>query len=228
VEAKLKISKRIFLLFLLLLFKCSRPLASFLEEESHLGDLGTVVITGTRIPRPVSLILRNVSIIDGDEINSSPVYSVTEVLKYAPGVDLRERDPYGGQADLDVKGATFQQVLILLDGVRMNDPQTGQHNLDLPINLEDLERIEVFHVQGSYLYGADAFGGVVNFITRLQSTERQVLRLSSVKTEQEVGLFPSLIGLGILVLVSLWEGRCSMVTVLIPILNTSPFPVILH
>jgi iron complex outermembrane receptor protein len=107
------------------------------------------------------------------------------------------------QADLGVRGATFQQVLILLDGVRMNDPQTGHHNLDLPINLEDLERIEVLHGQGSSLYGADAFGGVVNFITRLQITERQVLRLSPVKTEQEVGLFPSLIGLGILVPVSL-------------------------
>jgi outer membrane cobalamin receptor len=88
VEAKLRISKRIFLLFLLLLFKWGRPLASFSEEESYLGDLGTVVITGTMIPRPVSLILRNVSIIDGDEINSSPVHWVREVLKYAPGVDL--------------------------------------------------------------------------------------------------------------------------------------------
>ena len=165
-EVKLKISKRTFLLFLLLLFKCSHTLASFLEEESYLGDLGTVVIAGTRIPRPASLILRNVSIIDGDEINSSPVHSVTEVLKYAPGVDLRERGPYGVQADLGVRGATFQQVLILLDGVRMNDPQTGHHNLDLPINLEDLERIEVLQGHGSSLYGADAFGGVVNFITK--------------------------------------------------------------
>ena len=165
-EAKSKILKKIFLLFLLFLFKWDHTLASFLEEESYLGDLGTVVITGTRIPRPASFTLRNVSVIGSDEINSSPVHSVTEVLKYAPGVDLQERGPYGVQADLGLRGATFQQVLILLNGVRMNDPQTGHHNLDLPINLDDLERIEVLHGHGSSLYGADAFGGVVNLITK--------------------------------------------------------------
>lgn len=81
--------KKIFLIFLLLLFRWDNPVASFVEEESYLGDLGTIVITGTRIPRPTSLILRNVSIIGPDEINSSPVHSAIEVLKYAPGVDLR-------------------------------------------------------------------------------------------------------------------------------------------
>jgi len=169
---KLKISKKIFLLFFLFLPTWGCPSVSFPEEKSYLGDLGTVVITGTRIPRPASLILRNVSIIDSDEINSSPVHSVTEVLKYAPGVDLQERGPYGVQADLGVRGATFQQVLILLDGVRMNDPQTGHHNLDLPINLEDLERIEVLHGHGSSLYGADAFGGVINFITKAPESRK--------------------------------------------------------
>ncbi len=158
--------KKIFLIFLLLLFSWGYPLASFPEDESYIGDLGIVVITGTRIPRPRSLILRNVSIIDADEINSSPGHSPIEVLKYAPGVDFRARGPYGVQADLGLRGATFQQVLVLLDGVRMNDPQTGHHNLDLPINLEDVERIEVLHGHGSSLYGADAFGGVVNFITK--------------------------------------------------------------
>lgn len=163
---KLKIRKKIFLIFLLLLFRWNHPLASFLEEESYLGDLGTIVITGTRIPRPASLILRNVSIIGPDEINSSPVHSAIEVLKYAPGVDFQQRGPYGVQADLGLRGATFQQVLVLLDGVRMNDPQTAHHNLDLPINMEDLERIEILHGHGSSVYGADAFGGVINFITK--------------------------------------------------------------
>ncbi len=165
-EAKLKISREIFLLFLLLVFVRGNPLASFPEEESCLGDLGTVVITGTRIPQPASLILRDVTIIDANEIISSPVHSAIEVLKYAPGVDLRERGPYGVQADLGLRGANFHQVLILLDGVRMNDPQTGHHNLDLPINMEDLERIEVLYGHGSSVYGPDAFGGVINFITK--------------------------------------------------------------
>jgi iron complex outermembrane receptor protein len=166
VEVKLKISKKIFLLSFLLLSEWGFLFASFWEEESYLGDLGTVVITGTRIPQPASHILRNVTIIDGDEINSSPVYSAIELLRYAPGVDLQERGPDGVQADVGLRGANFHQVLILLDGVRMNDPQTAHHNLDLPINLEDLERIEILHGHGSSVYGADAFGGVVNFITK--------------------------------------------------------------
>ena len=165
-EVKLKISKKIFLLSFLLLSEWGFLFASFWEEESYLGDLGTVVITGTRIPRSPSLVLRNVTIIDPCDINSFPVHSVTEVLKYAPGVDLRERGPYGVQADLGMRGANFHQVLILVDGLQMNDPQTAHHNLDLPINLPDLERIEILHGHGSSVYGADAFGGVVNFITK--------------------------------------------------------------
>jgi len=163
---ELKILKKIVLLLFLLLNICSRHSASFSEEDSYLGDLGTIVITGTRIPKPFSLSLRNVSVIDTEEINSSPIHSVLQVLRYISGVDLQERGPYGVQADLGVRGATFHQVLILVDGVRMNDPQTAHHNLDLPINLEDLKRIEVLHGQGSSLYGADAFGGVINFVTK--------------------------------------------------------------
>jgi len=175
VEEKLKISKRIFLLFLLLLFKCSHTLASFLEEESYLGDLGTVVITGTRIPQPASLVLRNVSIITANEIQYFPVHSSVEVLKYVPGVDLRERGPFGVQADLGLRGATFPQALVLVDGMRMNDPQTGHHNLDLPVNLADLERVEILHGHGSSIYGADAFGGVVNFVTRVPQSRKVLL-----------------------------------------------------
>jgi len=176
VEVKSKISKKIFLLSLLLFSECGYLLASFSEEESYLGDLGTVVITGTRIPRPAYHILRNVTIIDANEINSSPGFSVIELLKHVPGVHLQERGPYGIQADVGLRGANFHQVLILLDGVRMNDPQTAHHNLDLPIDLEDLDRIEILHGHGSSVYGADAFGGVINFITKAREDRKVGLR----------------------------------------------------
>jgi len=174
--SKVKHLRKIFLLLFFLLFRWSRPFASFLEQESYLGDLGTVVITGTRIPQPASHFLRNVTIVDANEINSSPGHSVVELLKHVPGVHLQERGPYGIQADVGLRGANFHQVLILLDGARMNDPQTAHHNLDLPINLDDLERIEILHGHGSSVYGADAFGGVINFITKAREDRKIGLR----------------------------------------------------
>lgn len=70
------------------------------------------------------------------------------------------------QSDPSLRGAGFEQVLILVDGIRVNDPQTGHHNMNIPVTLMDVERIEVLRGQGSTLYGPDAFGGVINIITR--------------------------------------------------------------
>ena len=65
-----------------------------------------------------------------------------------------------------VRGSTFSQVLVLVDGVRMNNSQTGHHNADLPFGLDQVDRIEVLAGAGSSLHGADAFGGTINIVTR--------------------------------------------------------------
>ena len=70
------------------------------------------------------------------------------------------------QGDLSIRGGGFGQTLVLLDGLRLNDVQSGHHNLDVPVPLEAVTRIEVLKGSGSTLYGSDAVGGVVNFITR--------------------------------------------------------------
>jgi iron complex outermembrane receptor protein len=80
-------------------------------------------------------------------------------------VDLEERGPDGVQADLSIRGASFEQSLVLLNGLRINDAQSGHHDMDIPLPLEAISRIEVLHGAGSTLYGADAMGGAVNFIT---------------------------------------------------------------
>lgn len=99
----------------------------------------------------------------------------TDFLAYDPSLDLRSRAPFGVQADLSIRGATFGQTLVLLDGMRLNDPQTGHHNLDVPLPLETVSRIEVLRGAGSTLYGADAVGGAVHLVTRVP--ERHELRL---------------------------------------------------
>ena len=72
----------------------------------------------------------------------------------------------GWTADLSIRGSTFEQVLVLVDGVRMSDPQTGHFDLDLAVPLERVERIEILRGPASAVYGADALGGVVNVVTR--------------------------------------------------------------
>src|ERR1035438_7807949 len=86
--------------------------------------------------------------------------SLIDLLKLDPSLDLAERAPDGVQGDLSIRGAAFGQTLVLLNGMRLNDPQTGHHNLDIPVPLESADRVEVMRGSGSTLYGADAVGGV--------------------------------------------------------------------
>src|SRR5690606_20695061 len=74
----------------------------------------------------------------------------------------------GVQADISLRGGSFEQTLILINGIPFNDPQTGHHNLNLPINLESIERIEVLYGPGARIYGPNAFTGAVNLITNNQ------------------------------------------------------------
>jgi iron complex outermembrane receptor protein len=140
------------------------PLKFFCEEPVRVKEEKILVVS--KIPSEEMEIGRNVTIIKREEIEKLPVNSVTEILKYVCGLDFQERANFGIQADISLRGSTFQQVLILVDGVRVNDLQTAHHNIDIPIPLENVERIEILHGNGSSLYGADALGGVINIVTR--------------------------------------------------------------
>ena len=87
---------------------------------------------------------------------------------------------HGVQADIQVRGGTFDEVMILLNGVNITDPQTGHFNLDLPVELTSIERIEILHGSGARIYGANAYKGVINIITKENSNMR------SVKTNFEI------------------------------------------
>jgi iron complex outermembrane receptor protein len=99
-------------------------------------------------------------------LDALPVHSVQDVLKYVLGVDVRRRGPHGVQGDVSIRGGSFDQALILVDGFKVSDPQTGHHDLDLPLNVSDIERIEVLRGPGSRVYGPGAFSGAINIITR--------------------------------------------------------------
>ncbi len=124
-----------------------------------------IVVTGTFVPAPIENIDRAVSAISLREV--APVFgNWVQVLETDTSLDLRQRGPNGTQADLSIRGSSFGQTLVLVNGLRVNDAQTGHHNLDLPIPLSALDRVEVLRGAGSTFYGSDAVGGAVNFITR--------------------------------------------------------------
>lgn len=124
---------------------------------------------------------RDVKIIDGRDLENTPGTSVADILEYAAGVDVRRRGPDGAQADVHMRGSGFNQVEILLDGVRMNDSQTGHHNMDLPVSKDDIERIELLAGDGSAFFGPGAAGGVINIVTKRRGEKKAALDVAAGK-----------------------------------------------
>ena len=126
----------------------------------------TVVVTAAARPVELGSVTRLMTIITREQIARLPIESVADVLRLASSVDVRMRGVRGVQTDFAIRGANFGQMLVLVDGVRLNDAQSGHHNGDIPVPLDAVERIEVLYGPGSSLFGADAFGGTINVITR--------------------------------------------------------------
>lgn len=126
--------------------------------------LQPIIVTATRLSTS-SADLREVEVIGRREIEEIAAGSVTDLFRHAGTVDLRRRNT-GGAADFSLRGASFEQILVLVDGVRINNPQTGHHNSEIPVAVSDIERIEVLSGTASSLYGSEAFGGVIQIITR--------------------------------------------------------------
>ena len=124
----------------------------------------TIVVTATFEPVPLSASDRSVKLFD---LNQHPLLfnNVVDYLRLDPSVNLEERGPVGVQTDLSIRGTTFEQSLVLLNGLRINDPETSHLNMDIPVPLEAISRIEVLHGSGSTFYGSDALGGAVNLVT---------------------------------------------------------------
>lgn len=107
---------------------------------------------------------RAVTVLDRTVIEGLPATTVSEVLRWAVGIDLQPRSL--AQADVSVRGGTFEQLLVLVDGVPMSDAQTGHFDLDVVVPLSGVQRVEVLRGAASAVHGADAMGGVINIVTR--------------------------------------------------------------
>ena len=141
-------------------------------------NLDNVIVTANRIPSTFAEIGRSINIITKKEIELLPVTNIQDLLEYFSGVDIKQRGPEGVQADVSIRGGSFEQTLILIDGIKLTDPQTGHHNMNLPVSLSQIERIEILKGQGSRIYGANAFSGVINLITKTSSQNKTQVELS--------------------------------------------------
>lgn len=135
-------------------------------QDSLKYKLDDVLVSAGRMPVSINNSARIVTVIRQSELASIPVNTVQDILQYIGGLDLKQRGTEGVQADMSIRGSTFEQSLIMIDGVKIIDPQTGHHNLNLPITSSDIQRIEIVKGQASKSFGPNAFGGVVNIITR--------------------------------------------------------------
>ena len=128
--------------------------------------LDEVSVTGSRAPLTKSQAARMVTVLERADIQQAPVQSINDLLKLAVGVDVRQRSPIGAQTDISIRGGTQEQIIILLNGINICDPQTGHNTLDLPCDLSDIQRVEVLEGPAARIYGTSSLVGAINIVTK--------------------------------------------------------------
>lgn len=128
--------------------------------------LGDINVLGTRVPLTESQAPRMVTVLTAADVTAAAVHSINDLLEYAVGVDVRQRGEMGVQTDISVRGGTFDQITLLLNGINISSPHTGHLSADFPVSMDDIERIEVVEGPAARVFGTSAFTGVVNIVTK--------------------------------------------------------------
>ena len=164
---------------------------------SQVPDLDPVLISATMQQKRIRETGRNISVLTKDDIKNIPANSLDELLRFVPGIEVQQRGPQGAQSDLIIRGGTFQQVLVVIDGMRANEPLTGHFNSYIPIHPEEIERIEVIKGAAAAIFGPDAVGGVIHVITKAFTHNFGTKNKSAVASVQtgQYGLFNGRIAL---------------------------------
>ena len=170
--------------FTLLLVATSSIIA---QQTQTRQELDTVLIKSTRIDIPFKENARTIQIITADIIKKSAATNVAELLQQVAGVDIRRRGTAGSQADLYIRGGGFDQTLLLIDGIKMDDAQTGHHTLNAALPIEVIERIEIVKGPAARIFGQNAFTGAINIVTKKKLN-------STVSANIEAGSFGQLNG----------------------------------
>ncbi len=129
-------------------------------------NLDDVEVTASRVSMPLEQTARIVSVVTREEIEDCPAQTVSDLLKYASGVDVRQRGAYGIQTDISIDGGTHDQIVILINGVNVSSPHTGHLTADFPFNIDDIERVEILEGAASRVFGSSAYSGAINIVTK--------------------------------------------------------------
>ena len=139
-------------------------LNAFSQEKTQ--ELDSIVINSTRISLPFKKNSRTINIITAKDIKNSAATNVADLLQQVTGVDVRRRGTGGGQSDLYIRGGGFDQTLLLIDGIKMDDAQTGHHTMNAALPIEVIERIEIIKGPAARIFGQNAFTGAINIVTK--------------------------------------------------------------
>ena len=141
-------------------------IGAFAQTDTLYGDFSQIVIHEQRLGIPFNESSRSIDVVTAEVIAASPANNVAELLNDVAGIDVRQRGPNGVQSDVGIRGGNFDQTLILINGIKLADPQTGHHNMNIPVAIEDIERIEVLKGPSARIYGVNGFSGAINIVTK--------------------------------------------------------------
>jgi vitamin B12 transporter len=135
--------------------------------QSDSLSLPNVTVSGNRLQHELGSTSRSTTVISKKDIVLLPGQTPNDWMATVSGVDIRQRGPAGVQGDIGIRGGSFDQSLVLLNGMKLSDPQTGHHMLNLPLTNEAISQIEVIKTSSSRLYGINALTGSVNIVTKV-------------------------------------------------------------
>ena len=170
----------------LLLFPCFSSIEHAIAQVSPIEtisrDLDSITVYGSRLASSALTEGKDIQILSKETIATFAASSLDELLHHIAGVNVTTRNGFGAQADIGIRGSTFAQILVLVDGQRINDPLTGHFNSYLSLPLEQIHQIEVIKGPSSASFGADAVGGVIAITTNNYHNYRLLAMPSSKKT----------------------------------------------
>ena len=155
------------------------------SQETQIDLKEITVVSSPRIELPFSENSKTIQVISKEEIIESPANNVAELLQQVAGIDIRRRGVSGMQADLHIRGGGFDQTLLLIDGIKVEDAQTGHHTMNMALPIEVIERIEIIKGSASRVYGQNAFSGAINIITSKVAENMTSVSLESGSYKQQ-------------------------------------------
>ena len=152
--------------YVLVSFFISSLIVTAQENKPKIDSLQEVIISSTRIDLPFSKNSRTIQLITAEDMKKAGVTNVADALQQIAGIDIRRRGTNGTQADLYIRGGSFDQTLLLVDGIKVDDAQTGHHTMNLALPIEVIKRIEIIKGPAARIFGQNAFNGAINIITK--------------------------------------------------------------